>query len=195
MNNYSMPSYFQNMPVIGKALLNVNEENVAELKAREAEMAEKVEAVLEAGQQTTESLNAKGQMTAMLYDGVKKCLETLKAQGFHIVLASSKPENYCRIILEYLGVSDFFDDIVGATIDGKIHSKEQVLEEVFRRCDFVDKSECCLVGDTIFDVNGANYIGIPCVGVSYGFGKSDEMKACGAKVIIDNICELFCVIK
>ncbi|MBQ4538023.1 MAG: glutaconyl-CoA decarboxylase subunit alpha [Oscillospiraceae bacterium] len=65
MNNYSMPSYFQNMPVIGKALLNVNEENVAELKAREAELAEKVEAVLEAGQQTTESLNAKGQMTAM----------------------------------------------------------------------------------------------------------------------------------
>lgn len=142
-----------------------------------------------------ERYSVKGIYECSLYDGVKKCLETLKAQGFHIVLASSKPENYCRIILEYLGVSHFFDDIVGATIDGKIHSKEQVLEEVFRRCDFVDKSECCLVGDTIFDVNGANYIGIPCVGVSYGFGKSDEMKACGAKVVIDNICELFRVVK
>ena len=42
MNNYSMPKYFQNMPVIGKPVMNVNAENEAEIKAREAELAAKV---------------------------------------------------------------------------------------------------------------------------------------------------------
>ena len=35
MGNYSMPGYFQNMPVVGKAV-RPNAENVAELKAIEA---------------------------------------------------------------------------------------------------------------------------------------------------------------
>lgn len=64
MSNYSMPSYFQNMPVIGKPLMNPNAENEAELRRREQEMAEKVETVLDNGR-STESLNQSGQMTAM----------------------------------------------------------------------------------------------------------------------------------
>ena len=41
MSNYSMPKYFQNMPVIGRPLTNPNAENEAEIKAREAEFHEK----------------------------------------------------------------------------------------------------------------------------------------------------------
>ena len=37
MGNYSMPGYFQNMPVVGKEV-RPNAENVAELKAIEAEI-------------------------------------------------------------------------------------------------------------------------------------------------------------
>lgn len=64
MNNYSMPGYFQNMPVIGKPVMNPNAENEAEIKAREAALAEKIDAALDAGR-STESLNESGQMTAM----------------------------------------------------------------------------------------------------------------------------------
>ena len=35
MNMYSMPGYFQNMPTVGKALVNPNPENEQELKAVE----------------------------------------------------------------------------------------------------------------------------------------------------------------
>lgn len=64
MNNYSMPGYFQNMPVIGNPIVNPNPENEAEIKAREAAFHEKEQAALDAGR-STESLNADGQMTAM----------------------------------------------------------------------------------------------------------------------------------
>ncbi|MEG2144985.1 MAG: carboxyl transferase domain-containing protein, partial [Oscillospiraceae bacterium] len=61
---YSMPSYFKDMPQIGKPLTNVNEENVQQVKAIEKEIAEKIEGVLSSGR-SDESLNESGQMTAM----------------------------------------------------------------------------------------------------------------------------------
>ena len=54
----------------------------------------------------------------------------------------------------------------------------------------VKKEDCCLIGDTLFDVNGANYVGIPCIGVSYGFGKSEDLINAGARFVVDDILEL-----
>ena len=61
---YSMPSYFQTMPTIGKELTKYNEENIAEIQGVEQEIHELREAALEAGR-STESLNESGQWTAM----------------------------------------------------------------------------------------------------------------------------------
>lgn len=64
MNMYSMPGYFQNMPVVGKELLNPNPENEEQLKAVETEIHNMISEVLEIGR-STESLNESGQLTAM----------------------------------------------------------------------------------------------------------------------------------
>ena len=64
MSEYSMPSYFQHMPVIGKELKAVNEENQNDLLAVENEIHEIMDAALEAGR-STESLNESGQYTAL----------------------------------------------------------------------------------------------------------------------------------
>ena len=64
MSEYSMPSYFQNMPVIGKDLSAFHEDNAAEIQAVEQEIHEIREAALEAGK-STEALNESGQWTAM----------------------------------------------------------------------------------------------------------------------------------
>ena len=132
---------------------------------------------------------------ASMYPGVRECIEELKAQGYIIGMASSKPEEYCRIILEDFGILELFDDVVGATMDGRIDSKEQVLMEVFRRWSHYGKDEMCLIGDSIYDVEGANLVGIPCVAVSYGFGDVKEMTEAGAVAVIDNLVELPEVLK
>ena len=56
MSEYSMPSYFQSMPVIGKDLSAFHEDNAAEIQAVEQEIHEIREAALEAGK-STEALN------------------------------------------------------------------------------------------------------------------------------------------
>ena len=45
-----------------------------------------------------------------------------------------------------------------------------------RRWSHIPKSEMCLIGDTMFDVNGAKELGIFCIAVSYGFGDVEEFQ-------------------
>ena len=52
-----------------------------------------------------------------------------------------------------------------------------------------------LIGDTVYDVLGAKYAGISCIGVSYGFGNVEEMKKAGAIAVIDDILELIDLLK
>ncbi len=63
-HGYSMPCYFQNMPVVGAPLRAVNAENEAELKKIEEHIANLI-AEVESSGRSDESLNTSGQMTAM----------------------------------------------------------------------------------------------------------------------------------
>ena len=45
-----------------------------------------------------------------------------------------------------------------------------------------------LVGDTKFDLQGANALGIDCIGVTYGFGTAAELKGCVA--VANSVAEL-----
>lgn len=125
-----------------------------------------------------------------LYPKVRECIASLKERGYLIGVASSKPEESCRIILEHFGILDLFDDVVGATFDGRIDTKEEVLNEVLRRWGQIPREEMCLIGDTIFDVEGANRVGIACVGVTFGFGNLEEMKEAGIVAVCDSMEQL-----
>ena len=47
-----------------------------------------------------------------------------------------------------------------------------------------------LVGDTMFDVEGAAAFGIPTLAVSFGFGDVDEMLKAGAIGVVDDMLEI-----
>ena len=137
-----------------------------------------------------ERYNKIGLFECSLYPGVRECIEKLKAQGYLIGMASSKPEVSCRRILEHFGILELFDDVVGATFDGRIDTKEEVLNEVMRRWSDVPKDEMCLIGDTMFDVEGANQVGIRTVAVNFGFGNVQEMVEAGAVAVCDGMEKL-----
>lgn len=125
-----------------------------------------------------------------LYPGVRECIEELRRRGYMIGMASSKPEVSCKRILEHFGILGMFDDVVGATFDGRIDSKEEVLNEVMRRWSDIPRDEMCLIGDTMFDIEGANKAGVPSIAVSFGFGDVDEMVKAGAKTVVDDLRQL-----
>lgn len=137
-----------------------------------------------------ERYNKIGLFECSLYPGVRECIVKLKAQGYLIGMASSKPEVSCRRILEHFGILELFDDVVGATFDGRIDTKEEVLNEVMRRWSDVPKDEMCLIGDTMFDVEGANQVGIRTVAVTFGFGNVQEMVEAGAVAVCEDMAKL-----
>lgn len=137
-----------------------------------------------------ERYDIKGKFECKLYPKVEECIRGLKNKGYLIGLASSKPEQACREILDYFKIGLLFDDIVGSSLDGTISNKEEVLNEVMRRWSNIPKQEMLLVGDTIYDINGANQVGMDSVAVSFGFGNITEMRQSGARAVIDQLDEL-----
>lgn len=125
-----------------------------------------------------------------LYPYVRETIAQLKEEGYLIGLASSKPEGTCRKIMDHLEILDLFDEVVGATHDGRIGTKEEVLMEVLRRWQDIPKEEMVLVGDTIYDIEGANLVHMRSIGVSFGFGDLNAMKEAGAICIIGDMRQL-----
>ena len=115
------------------------------------------------------------------YPGIRELLEGLKAEGYTLFVASSKPEWMCVEILKHFDLAKYFDQICGATMDTSRTNKEAVIEYLIRENGKADNM--IMVGDTKFDVLGAKAHGIPCIGVSWGYGTVADMEAAGAAAI------------
>lgn len=126
-----------------------------------------------------------------LFPGVRETMEAFGKAGYMQVIASSKPEPQCRSILDKFSLTGLLDEIVGASLDGKIDTKIQVLNEAFRRIKDRDplfsRDRAVLIGDTHFDVDGAKEAGIDCIGVSYGFGTREELESHGAVAVYPDL--------
>lgn len=137
-----------------------------------------------------ENYNAGGMFKCEVFPGVVDAMDALKKAGYKQLIASSKPEHMCRLILERFDLLEKMDDVVGASLDGKRDTKIQVLEEAFRRLDNPDKHQVVLIGDTKYDAIGAAQMGIDCIGITYGFGTKEELEKHGAKMIFSTIEEV-----
>ncbi len=130
--------------------------------------------------------------------GMDRALEKLYNQGYKIYLATSKPEKFAKIILENLGLLQYFDIAAGASFDGSRDKKELVIEYLIeqiksKNSDF-SISEAVMVGDRHFDIAGAKYFNMDSVGVTFGYGDYEELKSAGATFVVDSSEELVRVI-
>ena len=123
------------------------------------------------------------------YPGIQELLERLKADGHHLFVATSKPEAMSVEILEHFGLAHYFDRICGASLDTSRSTKEAVIAYLLNECGAQENA--IMVGDTDFDVIGANAHGIPTIGVSWGYGTVDSMEKAGAAAIVHTMDELY----
>lgn len=130
-----------------------------------------------------------GWREAELYPGIKELLQKLRKDGYQLGIASSKPEVFCKKMLEHFGVSEELTYITGADLEGKRGTKAEVLQKALERFK-VAKEEVILVGDTRFDALGAKEVGVSCIGVTYGFGTREELEMAGAVQVVDTVKEL-----
>lgn len=126
-----------------------------------------------------------------VYDGIPELLRALKENGKAVILATSKPEKFARLILEHFDLMRYFDYAAGASMDESRNKKDGVIAYALSECDIKDKSLAVMVGDRSHDILGAKANGLSSVGVLYGFGNREELKNAGADYIAEDIPALY----
>jgi phosphoglycolate phosphatase len=119
---------------------------------------------------------------AILYDGVSEALEALRSGGHRLLVATSKPHCYARPIVERLGLAGHFAAICGPELDGTNDHKADLIAHMIQHED-VRPEIAIMIGDREFDVRAAGRHGIPTVGVTWGYGSTEELAAAGAAVL------------
>ncbi len=147
----------------------------------------------EAVEKYRERFSVAGLYENELYPGMAAMLEGLCRDGFHLAVASSKPEVYVERILKYFQIDGYFEAVVGSELSGERVNKDEVVEEALRRLfgeREIDRDAVVMVGDRKFDVAGARAMGLRCIGVTYGYAQPGEMEACGPDWIAAGVEEL-----
>ena len=116
--------------------------------------------------------------------GVIELLHDLHRAGIPLATATSKQAPMAFAQMEHLGLSEVFDVIAGATPD-PASSKATVIREALTRLEArgVDTSHPVIIGDSIWDVRGAQEAGIPVIGVGWGYATEDGLDEA------DAVCE------
>ncbi len=134
----------------------------------------------------------KGLYENNMYNGIDKMLRRLRAEGYQLSVASSKPTIYVEQILEHFDIKKYFHHIVGSFLDGRRVDKEEVVEEALRLLGVSEdnKNQAVMIGDRRFDVEGAKSHGILSVAVSYGYGPKEELNEANPDYIVNTVEEL-----
>ncbi len=137
-----------------------------------------------------ERYNVLGLFENRVYPGIRRLLRTLKNAGWYIGIATGKPTEPSRRIIEHFGLSRYFDKIVGPTEDTGA-DKELLIRAALPETYDV----AWMVGDRKFDIAGGRAVGIRTLGVGYGYGSREELLAAGCDVyaptvqhVIDTLC-------
>ncbi len=127
-------------------------------------------------------------MTTLL-PGARETLERVRDAGLRIGFASSKRRDFCEVILEHLGVLDFFEVRIGPhdVAEPKPHPASVIKAlEGFG----IGPDEMYFVGDTHFDVMAAHNAGVRCLCVTTGYNTREQLEALEPEGVFDDLASL-----
>ena len=91
---------------------------------------------------------------------------------FPLAVATNKREDLALKLLEKFEMALYFDAICGSDALSTL-TKEQIVANAIKRLRAVP-AECLMVGDSSNDAEAAERLGMPFVGVTYGYGFKSE---------------------
>jgi len=115
------------------------------------------------------------------YPGMPEAIESL-SQRYRLAVATTKPAEYARPILETLGLTDFLEVVVGSPLHPMRSEPKPIT--VGRALEALGVTCGAMVGDRHFDVTGGRAHGLFTVGVTWGAGTETELREAGAAAIV-----------
>ena len=112
-----------------------------------------------------------------VYEGIPETMKILKERGYILCVASCKKQEEAEMLMKHFGIDGYLTYVSGLTY-GVREQKAEILEYGMQKVG-ADRENSVMVGDTIYDIEGAAAAGVDCVLCKWGF--ADE-KALAAKV-------------
>lgn len=137
-----------------------------------------------------EYFGSRGWRENRLYEGMPQLLGRLRAAGYTLAVATSKPVVFARRILDHFDLARHFAFTGGAELDGRRQAKAEVIAHVLRELHVADAASCLMIGDRRHDIAGAAAVGMDSCGVLWGYGSREELAEAGATRIAADLGEL-----
>ncbi len=122
--------------------------------------------------------------------------QAVKLANDHATLGvvTTKTGSYSRILLEHLGLMEYFDVLIGRedVIYPKPHP-EPILKAI-KNLDVKNKENCWMIGDTCMDIQAAQSAGIIGVAVTSGYATREQLKECTLEVYDDVLMALSAIV-
>ena len=119
-----------------------------------------------------------------LNDGCREVFEYVRSAGMHQIVLSSSEIVMLKRELSALGVSEYFDEILGKN-DNYAHGKVEMAKEWSRGKDL----HALFIGDSAHDFDTASAIGADCILYSGGHDSREHIESLGVPVV-DNISDV-----
>lgn len=113
--------------------------------------------------------NNKAIYESKLYECVPQVLKSLSHKGIVLAVATLKREDIAKKILSYHEIDKYFVQIAGMN-HAETDTKAGLIKRVCKLEKIISNANVLMVGDSMYDYEGAKEAGVDFIGVSYGYG-------------------------
>lgn len=111
----------------------------------------------------------------VLYPGVREGLEHLRNNGYAIAMVSNKPGDLCRVLLNYFGITNLFDSVLGGGDTQNLKPHPEPLLLAIRHTN-ARQAGSWMIGDHKTDLEAARRAGLPSIFLTHGIGETGAEK-------------------
>lgn len=114
--------------------------------------------------------------------GVARTIPELKARGKRLAVATNKPSDFSRQILDHLGLGPHFDLVLGPLDVPRPKPHPDMLNRILAELKF-RPDETLYIGDMTLDAESAANAGLDCLLLATGGSTRAELEATGRSVL------------
>lgn len=130
-----------------------------------------------------------GRMELSFYPDIIDLLKSLHQNGIKLYVITTKPQIYVDQIVEHFNIGNLFTYITGTELGMTKTQKTEQIERTMTKFG-ISKDTVVMIGDRPEDIIAAVNNGIDSIGVTYGFGKEEELIKAGTTHIAGRPSEI-----
>jgi len=125
---------------------------------------------------------------APVFSGFPALLDELREQGVHLAVATGKNRNGLDRVLAQSGLGDYFT--ITRSADEANSKPDPLMLQQILQFTGINAADAVMVGDTTFDLQMAQSINMPRIGVLWGAHSANLLAECDPHALVNNVKEL-----